>query len=130
MAKNWKWWIDLGFTPVFEDKRHYIQRYVRNALSYGAECWAMKVEDARRMKSTEMRMLHMIYGKTVRDKVRNEEIRERTGMESIEEYLREQRLRWLGLMERMDCERPQSVAMNFKIDCSKKGRSKKRWKEE
>jgi len=32
-------------------------------------------------------------------------------------------------MERMDCERPQSMAMNFKIDCSKKGRPKKRWKE-
>jgi len=32
-------------------------------------------------------------------------------------------------MERMKCERPESVAMNFKTDCSKKGRQKKRWKE-
>jgi len=32
-------------------------------------------------------------------------------------------------MERMNCERPQSVAMNFKIDCLKKGRPKNRWKE-
>jgi len=29
----------------------------------------------------------------------------------------------------MDCKRSQSVAMNFKIDCSKKGSQKKRWKE-
>jgi len=50
----------------------------------------------------------------VRDKVRNEEIRERTEVESIEEHLREQRLRWFGYMERMDCERPQLVATNFK----------------
>jgi len=42
------------------------KKYVRSA-----ECWAMKVEDVRRMKSTEMRMLRMICGKTVRDKVRN-----------------------------------------------------------
>jgi len=85
----------------------------------------MKVEDVRRMKSTEMKMLRMICGKTLRDKVRNEEIRETTEVESIEEHLREQRLRWFGYMERMDHERPQLVAINFKIDCSKKGRPKK-----
>jgi len=32
-------------------------------------------------------------------------------------------------MERMDRKRPQSVAMNFKTDCSKKRKPKKRWKE-
>jgi len=53
------------------------KKYVRSALSYGAECWAIKVEDVSRIKSTEMRMLHMICGKTVRDKVRNEDICER-----------------------------------------------------
>ena len=31
--------------------------YVRNALTYGAECWALKVEDERKLKTTEMRML-------------------------------------------------------------------------
>jgi len=64
--------------------------------------------------------------KMVRDKVRNEEIRKRTAVESIKEHLREQRLLSFGHMERMDCERPQSVAINAKIDCSKKGRPKKR----
>jgi len=68
----------------------------------------------------------MICGKTMRDKIRNEEIRERAEVESIKEYLREQHLHWFCHMERMDCERLQSVAMNFKIDCSKKGRLKKR----
>jgi len=100
--------------------KSYVRR--RSALSYGAECWAMKVEDVRKMKSTEMRMLRKICDKTVRNKVRNKEIRERTEVESIEERLKEQRLRWFGHLEMMDCERPQSVVLNFKIDCSKKGR--------
>jgi len=65
----------------------------------------IKICDMRRMKSTEMRILRMICGKTVRDKVRNEEIRERTEVESIEEHFRKQRLRWFGYMEKMDCER-------------------------
>jgi len=80
------------------------------------------------MKSTEMRMLRIICGKTMRDKVRNEENRKRTEVDNIEEHLREQRLHWFGHKERMDRERPQSVAMNFKIDCLKKSRPKKRWK--
>jgi len=44
------------------------KKFVRSALSYGAECWSMKVKDAKRMKSTEMRMLRMICGTAVRDK--------------------------------------------------------------
>jgi len=79
----------------------------------------------RRMKSTEIKMLHMICGKMVRDKVRNQEIHERT---EVEEHLREVHLHWFDHMERTNCERPQSVVMNFKIGCSKKGRQK-RWKE-
>ena len=39
------------------------KRYVRNTLTYGAECWALKMEDERRLKTTEMRMLRMICGK-------------------------------------------------------------------
>jgi len=49
----------------------------------------MEVEGVRRMKSTGMRMLCMICGKTVRDKVRNEEICERTEVKCIEEHLRD-----------------------------------------
>ena len=39
--------------------------YVRNALTYGAECWALKMEDERRLKTTEMRMLRMICGENL-----------------------------------------------------------------
>jgi len=53
------------------------------------------MEDTRRLKSTKMRMLHMICGKTVRDKVRNEEFRDRTEVEIIDEHLRG--LGFLGL---------------------------------
>jgi len=79
----------MQMRPVFKDERHYARKVMLgSALNYGVECWAMKVEDIR-MKSTEMKMLCMIYGKMVRDKVRNEEIRERTEVESIKKHLRE-----------------------------------------
>ena len=62
---------------------------VRNALTYGAECWALTMEDKRRLKITEMRMLRMICGKTLKDKMNNEKIREMTGVVRLEKFLRE-----------------------------------------
>ena len=103
--------------------------YVRNALTYGAECWALKMEDERRLKTTEMRMLRMICGKTLKDKMNNEKIREMTGVVILEEFLREKRLRWLGHVERMDEERGPVKALLLEVDGTKKGRPKKRWKE-
>ena len=103
--------------------------YVRNALSYGAECWALKMEDKRRLKTTETRMWRMICGKTLKDKMNNKKIREMTGVVRLEEFLREKRLRWLGHVERMDGERGPVKALLLAVDGTKKGRLKKRWKE-
>ena len=48
---------------------------VRSAMCYGAEGWAMKTENENRIKTTEMRMLIMMCGKTLKDQARNENIR-------------------------------------------------------
>ena len=44
----------------------------------------------------EMRMLRWMCGKTRRDRIRNETIREMVGVAPIEEKLRKNRLRWFG----------------------------------
>ena len=103
--------------------------YVRNALTYGAECCALKMEDERRLKTTEKRMLRMICGKTLKDKMNNEKICEMTGVVRLEDFLREKRLRWLGHVERIDEERGPLKALLLEVDGTKKGRPKKRWKE-
>ena len=103
--------------------------YMTNALTYGAECWALKMEDERRLKTTEMRMLRMICGKTLKDKMNNDKICEMTGVVRLEEFLREKRLRWLGHVERMDEERGPVKATLLEIEGTKKGTPKKRWKE-
>ena len=103
--------------------------YVRNALTYGAECWALKMEDERGLKTTKMRMLQMICGKTLKDKMNNEKIREMMGVVRLEEFLREKRLRWLGHVERMDEERGPVKALFLEVAGTKRERPKKRWKE-
>ena len=64
----------------------------------------MRAEEVRNLKTTEMRMLQMIRGKILKDKI-NETIREITVVERLEELLREQRLQWLGHVESMNKER-------------------------
>ena len=87
------------------------------------------MEDERRPKTTEMRMLRMVCGKTLKDKINNEKIREMTGVVRLEEFLREKRLQWLGHVKRMDEERGPVKALLLEVDGTKKGRPKKRWKE-
>ena len=41
---------------------------------YAAECWTLKVEYMQRLKSTEMRMLRMICGEMLKDKVSSDNI--------------------------------------------------------
>ena len=49
-----------------------------------------------------MRMLRRIKGVSLRDKVKSVDIRKELGMTSIQEKVREMRLRWYGHMQRME----------------------------
>ena len=47
-----------------------------------------------------MRMLRWMCGKTMRDKVRNKQIRKIIEVAPIEEKMRENRLRWFGHIQK------------------------------
>ena len=49
-----------------------------------------------------MRMVNRIKGETLRDKVKSVDIRKELGVNSIQEKVREMRLRWYGQMQRME----------------------------
>ncbi|KAI8542827.1 hypothetical protein RHMOL_Rhmol08G0169600 [Rhododendron molle] len=90
-------------TGVLCDKRvptklkgKFYRTAIRPALLYGTECWPIKKQQVNKMSVAEMRMLRWMCGKTRRDRVRNETVREIVGVAPIEEKLRENRLRWFG----------------------------------
>ena len=68
----------------------------KSALTYRGECWALRTENERRLITTEIRMLHLICGKTLKDKITNEKVCELTGVDEMKEFMRGQRLRWPG----------------------------------
>lgn len=86
-------------------KRLYEGVVVPTAL-YGAETWNMGVAERKRLNVVEMKCLRSMCGVTRYDRVRNEEVRRRTGVvQELSVRAEKKVLNWFGHMERMDEER-------------------------
>ena len=77
-------------------KEKFYRTAIRPAMLYGTECWPIKKQQVNKISVADMRMLRWMCGKTRRDRIRNETVREMVGVAPIEEKLRENRLRWFG----------------------------------
>ena len=94
---------------------------------YGAETWAIKVGVFQRLRATERRMLRMICGVTLKDKVESTVIASRVGVDNLED-LRQKRLRWFGHIVRRDDGVEIKKVLALKIEGRRKrGRPVKRW---
>ena len=70
---------------------------------YGAEAWGMRSAERRKVNVLEMKCLRTLVRVSLMDRVRNEEVRRRAGIERELASRADQRvLRWFGHAERMD----------------------------
>jgi hypothetical protein len=69
-------------------------------MLYGVEYWVTKGQHIQKMSVAEMRMLRWICGHTKKDRIRNDDIRDKLGVAPIQEKLVEHRLRWFGHIQR------------------------------
>ena len=70
---------------------------------YGAEAWGMRSAERRKVNVLEMKCLRSLVGVSRMDRVRNEEVRRRAGIESeLASTVDKRVLRWFGHVERMD----------------------------
>ncbi|XP_047254608.1 uncharacterized protein LOC107843456 isoform X1 [Capsicum annuum] len=101
-------------------KGKFYRAAVRSAMLYGAECWPVK----NSLKVAEMRMLHWMCGFTKADRVMNETIREKVGVVSVEDKLREVRLRWFGHVMRRGMDAPVRRCKGLVLEGFKRGRGR------
>ena len=100
-------------------------------MLYGTECWPVKKVFEQRMEVTEMRMLRWMCGKTMLDRIRNQEFRETLRVAPISAKMRENRLRWFGHVQRKTHDAPVR-----RIECiivegkRSRGRPKRTWEEQ
>jgi hypothetical protein len=93
---------------------------ILSILLYSAELWPITVTAMKTLEAAHHRWLRKLLGITWKDKVKNEEVRRRTGLRKIEIIITERRLRWLGHVMRMGSERIPRQGMNWQIEGSKR----------
>ncbi|KAL6561231.1 hypothetical protein OROMI_016832 [Orobanche minor] len=110
-------------------KGKFYRTAIRPALLYGTECWAVKQCHVQKMNVTEMRMLRWMCGHTKKDRLRNEVIREKVRVASIEDKMMENRLRWFGHVRRRPVDAPVRKLESWGTSniVKGKGRPKKTW---
>ena len=104
--KNWKRisGILCDRRISFRVKGKVYQTVVRLAMMYGAETWAMKKAQEKKLYVAEMRMLRWMSGVTKLDRIWNERIRGTTKVGEISKKVQESRLKLYGHVLRREDE--------------------------
>ncbi|KAG7310779.1 hypothetical protein JYU34_003595 [Plutella xylostella] len=133
MNAGWMKWKQLTGTTCdrkmpIKIKGKIYKSVIRPVMLYGAECWATKVCDEKRMHVTEMRMLRWMCGVTRKDRIRNEYIRGSMKVAPIVEKMKSHRLSWFGhVMRREDDYVTKKVLEMRPEGRRKRGRPRKTW---
>jgi len=96
---------------------------------HGAESWPLSVtQKLEAWKQLTVSSRGDCWGSRG-DKVRNEDIRKKTGSRKLEDIIKERRLRWLGHVLRMDNSRTARQATQWELKGYKRkpGRPRKNW---
>ena len=92
--------------------------------------WAVKKEDTDRLERADRAMIRWICGVPFRDRVPSLDLRGRLGLKSIEEVMRDKRLRWYGHVERSGEDTWISKCRDIKVEgTGKRGRPPMSWGE-
>ena len=110
-------------------KRVLYEKVIMPTVMYGSELWGMKVSERQKLNVFEMKCLRSMAGVSRLDRLRNEEVRERTGVrKELAARVDMNVLRWFGHVERMENERLLKRVMNARVDGrSVRGRPRFGW---
>jgi hypothetical protein len=105
-------------------KVKFYRTVIRPVMLYEAQWWPTKRRHVQQLSVAEMRMLRWICGNTKRDRVQNDDIRERLGVTLVEKKLVQHRLRWFGHIQRKPAEAPVRSRVIRGSDNEKRGRGR------
>ena len=98
-------------------KKVLYERVIVPTVTYGSELWGMKVSERQKLNVFEMKCLRSMAGVSRLDRLRNEEVRERTGIrKELAARVDSNVLRWFGHVERMENERLTKKVMNARAE--------------
>ncbi|KAI8494059.1 hypothetical protein Bbelb_284060 [Branchiostoma belcheri] len=97
-------------------------------LTYQCQTWTLSKAQERKLTSCEMRCLRRAAGKTRRDRVRNDVIRQLVGNKPVLQFIAKQRVQWFGHLMRMPTTQPALRAYTARHSGVRaRGRPRRRW---
>ena len=103
---------------------------VRPVLTYASERRAETTYTQQLLRTVEMKTIRAIHGKTLRDKIRSDQLRQLSGIQDVIKWTNVRRKEWDAHVERMEDNRLAKIARdNRPKGVRSTGRPKKRWKE-
>ena len=104
-------------------------------MSYGAEAWTLTKKEEQAVLIFERKIFRRMYGPKYENwewKSRtNRELEEMSKGENVVKWIKEHRINWLGRLERMDEDRmSKKIFIHALEGTRRRGRPRKRWKEE
>jgi hypothetical protein len=105
---------------------------VRPLVTYGSESWTLTMEEERVLAIFERKILRKIYGPVKEKELwrirRNYELEDIIKGKNIVRFIKIQRIRWLGHIERMqDTAIPKKMLYGKLYATRRRGRPKTRW---
>ena len=108
---------------------------IRPVVAYGSETWNISASDAIKLRIFERKIIRRIYGPLEElgswRRRTNKEVEELLEQEDIVRFIKAQRLRWLGHVERMSEVRTAKRLYKARMTGRRnQGRPRNRWKDE
>ena len=89
---------------------------VRGAMVYRNETWAMTAEQSGRLECMGIRIVRWMCGVSLRDRVPSVELREKMGIESVSDAMKQNRIRWLVHVLQKDDDDWVKKIMSFEVE--------------
>jgi hypothetical protein len=104
---------------------------VRPVVTYGSETWTLKAGDENALRCFERKILRRIF-RLVQDsngwRIRyNQELDRLIEGQDLVRFIKAQRLRWLGHVERMPETQMPKIILKRRLDNRRRGRPRMRW---
>ena len=101
---------------------------LRPTLLYGSETWNINKRNMAKLVAADMRIVRLIHGVTIMDKIRNETLCELVGITPLDVTIKNSQIRYYGHIRRREEEHPTQLALTYKVDGTRPtGRPRKRW---
>jgi hypothetical protein len=100
-------------------------------LKFGSEVWVLKKREEQRLEAAQMKLLRHLLGITKLDEEKNQNFRERLGVQNIVKEIKQYQQKWLQHVQRMDTNRIPKQALQYRQKGRRNvGRPRKRWKDQ